>query len=293
MLKVPTASIIKSLSWVGERYLESRTDSDRSAGHLKAIAWTLAVAKGAGVEDLSNDQVPDVLQSRLRRLVARRPGQNTKTLVSARVKNHINILRSIGDYAEGRGSVTCNPFLALQRFEEGRRRRKVYTIAELRTLLAPERQSDPWFRFVALAAYTGLRSETLRRLTWPMIRLDLKRLHVPAQFTKTRDDVRAPLQPELLVLLEEWRDTKATGILVSKECAQATSDRANEHTQKYLRSCGIDLQGRSVHAFRHTAASLLTATGMTAFSVMDHRALLNGIQQALLPWRGRFPRQRR
>ena len=39
--------------------------------------------------------------------------------------------------------------------------------------------------------------------------------------------------------------------------------------QKYLRTCGVDSEGRSVHAFRHTVASLLTATGMTAFSVMD------------------------
>ena len=102
-----------------------------------------------------------------------------------------------------------------------------------------------------------------------MIRWDLKRLHVPAKFTKTRDDVRAPMQPELLDLLTEWRDQQATVTLVSNECSQMTSDRANEMTQKYLHSCGIESEGRSVHAFRHTAASLLTATGMTAFSVMD------------------------
>ena len=270
VLKVSTPSNTKSLSWVGERYLESRTDSDRSEGHLKAISWTLAVAKEAGVEDLSDEKVPEILQSHLRRLIARRPGQKTKVAVSGRVKNHhISILGSIGDYAEARGWVSRNPFTALQNFAENNHLRKVYAIAELRTLLARERQSDPWFRFVALAAYTGLRSETLRSLTWPMINWDLKRLHVPAEFTKTRDDVRAPLQPELLALLEEWRDKKATGTLVSKECAQATSDRANEQTQKYLLSCGIEPQGRSVHAFRHTAASLLTATGMTAFSVMD------------------------
>lgn len=270
VLKVPTATNAMALSWIGKRYLESRTDSDRSDGHLKAISWTLAVAKEAGVEDLSSDTVPEVLQSHLRQLTARRPGQKSTVPVSARVKNHhINILRSIGDYAEGRGWVQRNPFTILQRFEEGRRRRKVYAVSELRTLLAPERATDPWFRFIALAAYTGLRSETLRKLTWPMVRWDLQRLHVPAEFTKTRDDVRAPLQPELLALLRDWGGPDATGTIVPKACAQMTSDRANERTQRYLRTCGVDSDGRSVHAFRHTVASLLTATGMTAFSVMD------------------------
>jgi integrase len=188
---------------------------------------------------------------------------------SPRTKNkYLTILRSIGNHAVRRRMMTYNPFDAVERFAEARRFRSGYTIDELRSLVSDDHREDHWWLFVVLAAYTGLRSETLRLLTWNMVDWQTNRIRVPAAITKSYADVRVPIQPELRAILEDAPGIGANPILSTK-IAKMTSDQANLETQAYLRRCSIERNGRSVHAFRHTVASLLTATGLSPFLVMD------------------------
>ena len=257
-----------SLQWVGKEFLESVRNSGRSQGHIDAIEWTLTVVRESGVDDLFDPQLTKVLQGHIATLTARRPGQKSSVPLSTRTKNHhVHILHSIGNYAEGKNWFDRNPLRSLKKMAEAKRNRAVYTIDELRVMLSDERQNHSWWRFVALAAYTGLRSSTLTQLTWPMVRWDISRLHVPAHLTKGKRDVLAPIRSEFMQLLKHWKLNDAP--LVPKECSASNSDRANECFQKFLKTCAIDRQGRGVHTFRHTVASLLTATGTTAFGIMD------------------------
>ena len=135
--------------------------------------------------------------------------------------------------------------------------------------LKREPQADPWWLFTVLAAYTGLRSETLRSLTWGMVDWEAKRLRVPAELTKTSSEVRAPLQPELADILRAVGPGVGKATILPPEQASVTSDVANQKTQAYLRRIGIERDGRSVHSFRHTTVALLVATGLSHFAVMD------------------------
>jgi integrase len=262
----PIGSETTSLAWIGSQFLESRKDSERSAGHLQAIVWTLHVFAHAGVDDLTHPHLIPRFQAHLKGLIAQRPGQKGGTPVSPRVKNHhINILRSIAEYALKRGWLPQNPFLALEPYTEPKHDRVVYPIDDLRTMLRSDHQNHPWWRFVVLAIYTGFRSENVRALTWEMV--DFKRERFLIHIAKTQRDSRPNIQPELLDLLRSWE--KSGGPLIPDYIRDATSDRANEMTQKFLHACGLEKVGRSVHTFRHTVASLLTATGTGAFSVME------------------------
>jgi integrase len=254
------------------------------------------------------------MQRHLAKLIAHRPEQVSTPEASARVKNHhINILRSIGEFAKDKQLLIRNPFDMLERFDEPKRYRKVFTIAELRRMLsdgarypwrhrkktealvaahkgdleaaakaavvpveairhrldAKEGKEDDWWIFVVLAAYTGMRSETLRLLKWHMVDWEARRLRVPAEDVKSNSAVRAPIQPELGEILHKLQPHSKSVTLLPDSIAGVTSDRANERTQAFLLRNGVIPNGRSVHCFRHTVASLLTASGMSSFLVMD------------------------
>jgi integrase len=63
-----------------------------------------------------------------------------------------------------------------------------------------------------------------------------------------------------LIAIQEETPGIGTSPILPANIAAMTSDQADVGTQAYLRRCGSDSTGRSVHAFRHTVASLLTAT---------------------------------
>jgi len=128
---------------------------------------------------------------------------------------------------------------------------------------------DAWWLFIALAAYTGMRSETIRLLTWSMVDWKANRLRVPAEITKTNADIRVPLQPELADILRALGPGIGMANILPTDLAGIDSDGANQRTQAYLRRNGIEPAGRSVHSFRHTTVALLTATGLSHFAVMD------------------------
>lgn len=267
--QVPNGS---SLAWVGARFLESINDDDHSEGHLDAVAWTLSVCEEAGLDDLRELGLATALHKHLSTLVSRRPKQMSTVPISARTKNHhVAILRSIGTFALESGYTSLDPFLRLKRFKEERTRRDVYTIDDLRFLLADDNNVGPWYRFVVLAAYTGLRSSTLTHLTWDMVKWDNKRLHVPASIIKSKRDVLAPIQPELETLLKAWR--REGGPLLDHDISRRDSDSVNDALPRFIKNqCGVyasTLSAQGVHAFRHSVASLLAATGMTTFSIMD------------------------
>jgi len=148
-----------------------------------------------------------------------RPAANPRT------KNkYPTVLRSIGDHAVRRRMMTYNPFDAVERFAEQHPFRRGYLIDELRRLVSDQHGDDPWWMFVVLAAYTGLRSETIRSLTWAMVDWQTNCIHVPAAITKFNANVRVPIQPELRAILEEQPGVGPTPILPPR-IATMTSDQ--------------------------------------------------------------------
>lgn len=258
------------LAVLAQAYVEHRRSMGCSEGYLRQIERAAALAMEAGVRDLADPKAPTRITAALAGHRACRPGQINPTAATARTKNsYIAALRSLGNFAVKRRLVTFNPFLALDRWPEARKSKPTYSINELRSMLEDHRRSDPWWLFVALAVYTGQRSETLRQLTWGMLDWEANRIRIPAEIMKANNDTRVPIQPELRDILRSLPQGIGKAHILPPEIARVTSDRANELTQAFLQRCGIHPNGRSVHAFRHTCAGLLTATGLGVFAVMD------------------------
>ncbi len=240
----------------------------RTESRIREVRTATAKAIAAGINDLADPSLPERTQYWLSKMAACRKGQKKPKPSTARTKNScLLILRTIANFGIKQRRLLYNPFQACDLFKEARRFRKVYTIEELRRIVSDDHRDEPWWMFAVLAAYTGLRSSTLRALTWSMVDWKANRIRVPAEITKTEMDVRAPIQPELKAILQRAPGV-GTSPIFSVE-GRSTSDRSNEMMQQYLRTVGVEPMGRSVHCFRHSVASLLTATGMTPYLVMD------------------------
>jgi integrase len=267
-LGLDSASTV-SLTQAGQLFLGKLEMRDVSEGHIRGVQFVLDAAAKAGIDDLTDSFVSEKTQAWLSRKSANRPGQKQNKEISARTKNfYLATLCAVANHSIRRGFLIKNPFLACDKFKEARVFRKVYTVDELRIIVSDLGREDPLWLFIVLAAFTGLRSETIRKLQWSMVDWKAKRIRVPASITKMESDVNVPIQHELKAILEE-RPGIGSIPIVPLEIAELTSDRINELTKRYLQRIGIESKGRSVHCFRHSVASLLTATGMGPFSVMD------------------------
>jgi integrase len=215
-----------------------------------------------------------------------RVGQKNPTPATPRTKNaQIAIYKAMSAWAIRRRLIGRDPFLGLEKVKEVKEHREVYTIAEIREMVADHRRADEFFPFVMLAVMTGARSETLRSLTWGMIDRENKRIKIPGALLKASLPGQVPLQLELVAWLDAIRNGFPSAKILPKELANISSDRANEMMQAYLIRCGIDPRGRSVHCIRHSVAGLLTATEMSAFAVMDalcHRNIATSKHYAAL-----------
>jgi len=266
-LKIETVGKL-SLATVGESYAMHRENAGRAKTHVAAIRNVVGRAVAAGLTDMKDEYLPDVCQAWLHRLEARRSGQKKGTPAKDRTKNKILvILRSVGAYAVLRKKILYNPFESVEMVKEKKVIRPTFSISDMRELVSNAHADDPAFVLVALAVYTGQRSETLRLMTWGMIDWNRCRIVIPSEILKQDLPVRAPLQPELADLLRPIAGI-GTATIVPLGTA-IDSDRANRVFQRYLGTCGIPYENRGLHALRHSCASLLVAAGMQPGSVMD------------------------
>lgn len=128
---------------------------------------------------------------------------------------------------------------------------------------------DPWWTFFAVGAYTGMRSEEIRSLTWGMIDWDADVIRLPAEITKAQRDRRIPLQPELRAILKP-RAGVGAALVMPEAITDTHRTMVTKSFQRFLRRCGVDAEGRGPHALRHTVAALLTATGVSPLLAMDY-----------------------
>ena len=63
---------------------------------------------------------------------------------------------------------------------------------------------------MVLAAYTGIRSDSLRHMTWSMIDWDTRTFRIPKEIMKTNSEVLAKIQDELFPLLVEWKKVSSS-----------------------------------------------------------------------------------
>lgn len=253
-------------------FIEVRRDLGRTEKHLAMMVRAVALVEAAKVGDLSDPRVARKTHEAIAKHRACRHNQKNPIPANARTKNsYIAALRALGNFAVQEQMLPFNPFMCMRGFREIKKPKATYPIDEIRAFVADDHLKDPWFRFIALAVYTGARSETIRRITWGMVDRQARRIKIPGTIMKCSNDIRIPIQTELGDLLDAWGKGFPSARIVNVEgIEKMSSDRANELTQAFIKRCGITPNGRSSHAFRHSCAGLLTATGMKPFGVMDY-----------------------
>lgn len=154
--------------------------------------------------------------------------------------------------------------------------RPTFSAAEMQTLFG---SPDPWGVVFSVQGVLGLRAGEVLGLTWADIELEaatvtLRRSAVYGQLQglkTTRSAATLPLTAELVTLLRAWRERwrpNDAGLLFGTRTGRPMhlSNYARA-LSKYCKAFG--LQRRGTHAFRHGAASLLLARGMSPAAVRD------------------------
>ena len=261
-----------TLATVGGDYLVSRAARGCCALHIADTKRHIESAVASGIADLTARNVATKAEKWAAGLTARNHKGTNPPLASASSRRRaLGTLISIGKWAVRQESygLNRNPFAGCELPDVRLEGREVYSLAELRRLVDDQHANHPWHLFAVIAAYTGMRSREIQQLRWSWIKWDAELIGVPASVAKTKRSRWVPLQPELAAILKPMAGVGEAQVFPMQWHKRA-SQQATRGMQDYLQAVGIKRTGRIVHDLRHSAAGLLTATGMSSHLVMDY-----------------------
>lgn len=222
--------------------------------------------------------------------------RKTMLALSGSLRNRIvRELRSILNKAKDSHVIAHNPLDGISAFDAEPKARTIPTVTEVRTLVSPQFQRDPWWLPFCLLTYTGCRVEEALHLEWSDIDLANNLVHVrykPGVYAlKHKRERSLPLQPELAAILNPLFKVTGGGFIVEDErmrsngsCAHLLDDREPAKRKKvvhhdyspafrrYLRRCKLTEARRDVltpHCLRHWWISSMLATGAAWDDVME------------------------
>lgn len=179
--------------------------------------------------------------------------------VGARTKvQYLIAAKSMFRWAVPRGYLTANPIELAETVEPDRPLREQYTLDELLRIVHAGHGERLYLR-ACLMIYAGVRFQEALFLRWEDIdwnaRMIAIRLDTGAA-VKRRKERLVPLMDELAAILTPYR--KESGRI----CDGQSLTNARRGFYAFLRHVGVTKGKRNQHAFRHTYAGLMTATGV-------------------------------
>lgn len=162
----------------------------------------------------------------------------------------------------------------LPRFREAEPRKRVFSEAEVRRLVAAlEEVGHPDTALLARAAhYTAARFGELASLRWRDIDFDARAAVFPADITKPGHIKALPLPRPLLMALEPLRG-RPEDLVFGRVCYRTANNRLREAARR----AGVTLgPGDGWHTFRRTTATALLRGGMDVAKVqrmLGHRSI--------------------
>jgi integrase/recombinase XerD len=165
--------------------------------------------------------------------------------------------------------VKTNPFFKIKNLPEVERDYvRSLTSTEVKALL--EASKGHYRVRWALYLYTGLRADNGNEITLDNIDMDRRIIHFPATMMKNSKAIDLPIHDKLYEILEEYiREEQPAHFLFPRRSLVAI--RLKLKTD--LKTAGIDQDGITLHALRHTFASSLLAEGVdigTISKLLDH-----------------------
>jgi len=187
----------------------------------------------------------------------------------------LKVISRMYRWARKEGIITCeNPTAEVERPSVQLGKPDYYTAGELEKMLATaETMGIGYLKpAVALGAYLGLRLGEICGLRW--IDCDLERGLITvarswATTTKNEEVKTVPANPELVVMLRQWREkcpATKDGLVIAMPRARGKGARAvNPHDMRKVKdllvAAGVHVPQHYNHALRHAFATLLAAEG--------------------------------
>jgi integrase len=257
--------------WLEAKELEAEPSTvTRYTGIVERFAAMLGSRASRDVAALSAEDI-----AKFRDAEARERSRATANL-------SLKVLRICFGEAERRGLLTTNPArrVSVLKLRGERTHRRPFTLDELRRLLDVAGDSE-WRGLILLGIYTGQRLGDLARLAWQQVDLDKRTVRFVQQ--KTGHRLELPLAKtvqDYLLTLSAPDDPKAFVFPQSARTADVKIGTLSNQFHELLEQVGLaktrthqaEKEGRnarrvtselSFHSLRHSAVSLLKASGAT------------------------------
>ena len=270
---LPSASI-KSWceTWLQAKAIETgEATRERYKPIIEYFIGFLGEAKAK--RDLATLQASDI--ARFRDREARMRSRSTANL-------SLKVLRGCFGEAARQGLLTTNPAVRVKLLKTGdKSARRAFTLAEIKRILKASGDDQEWRGLILFGLYLGQRLGDLAKLTWRAVNLDAGEIAFTTRKTGRR--IVLPLMEPLIDYLSmlpasdnpnahifpRAASAKRTGSL-SNQFREILSDaglvepRTHQSTGKG-RSSARKISELSFHSIRHSAVTMLKASGLSDF----------------------------
>ncbi len=281
--ELPTAAVLG-------RYIEHLTSLRRRPAHVAEVRRVLSRFA---------EEVPDLragaIQGQVRRWraglqILAKDGKGVRRrkvvveLAPSTLNRYLVLASALIRFAIDEGLLTSNPVgRALEAVDEPDVVKPIFTVPELRAILALQRRDDPVWRWVVLMAYTGCRSEEAAHLRARDINREARVVEVRRQLgvydLKREKERNIPLQAGLLAEIDQWgiregflaywpqvHDRKRRVVLFGALLAEARLKPPGKGGAE-AEGAPVPIAGRSPHSLRHGYAAMMLATREDVFRI--------------------------
>lgn len=213
---------------------------------------------------------PDELQHYLNTLQVRNRQTGAWVSPSRQTVHHYRShLSQLFNFAVGKEYVPKNPVRKCERIKVGRREKDHFDVATC-VLIMEQCLKPRWMPYLpyhAICLFAGVRPSECEQLGWKDVSFEHGDVFVPAKISKTHDDRRIPMQPNLVRWLQFFRSEHPQAPLIP-------TCNFNDSVRRFRRELGLWIPD----GLRHSFASFHLAK----FESLDRVQLYTGTSLATL-----------
>lgn len=267
------------LADISKAFVDDLIARGRSTRYVEDVQTTMKQLAEFGITDLKAENLADRIRAYLVAVKGCQP-RRMGVALAPRTKNKKLIhIKALINFALNNERLHHNPIRGVKLIEDPARRREktIFSIEELRKMVAPSRESDPYFLTACLLVYLGARVGEANAIRWSWWDKESNVIRIkqdPSYRLKFHRERQIPIQPELAGILERMQHKKdgtlkpMSATIADPKAGGTSSFTHGPKFAAYLKRCGITQGKRSPHNVRHTWVSLMLASNAPTHTVM-------------------------
>lgn len=255
------------LDHVARDYVRSMQARNCDPAHIANMVRVFKRAGEAGITQLDKQGVREKARDFITNLRVR--GGKPASLKTRR--EYAIALLSLGKHAMlDTFGMMRNPFAGLEVVKLPEAERYVYPLQTIRHCLDSGREDMPGYWVFALGVLTGMRAEEIGQSCWKWFHWDSGWLVIPAVVAKSDSSRKIKIQPDLVRLLKPRAGVGEGRVVMPDNRRKRVNEAVLVCLQKFFDAVGVEPDtGKITHALRHSFASLLRATQLNIWDIMD------------------------